>query len=208
MISCTGVCSYSLMPASSAARRSPGEKRRRKTAGPHLLAVEKTHARSDLRRHGRGLPQSAFLPGVDRGHDVAGRDVVAIDAPITDLVLDVTNRVVGKADELRRASLAEQHQQRRQVLADGRRQMAGVSAARAEAGEVAFEHDDIDPLPLQRQGGAQPGEAGTDDGDVGAEIGLERRLHVVRTRHPRADVQEVDRLFTLHGPSCRRPLAA
>ena len=123
------------------------------------------------------------------GHDVATRPVIAIDAMLADQSLDVADGGLGELHELGGARLAEEHEQRRQILADRRREMAGIAAARAEPGEVPLEHDDIDARALQRQGRGEPGVAGADDRNVGRNVAGDTGPQIGRGRDPRTDRQ-------------------
>ena len=149
---------------------------RRKPAGAHGGRLEEFQGRTDLAGDLGRTPEALLLLRVHDRHHVAGRRVVAVDGVLGEHGLRVAHAVVREADDRRRPLLAVHQQQRRQVLAYRRRQVAGVAAARAEPAELALEHDDVDARAPERERGGKPGEAAADDRDVGARLTGERRL--------------------------------
>ena len=105
-------------------------------------------------------------------------------------VLRVLDRLVRELHERLRPLLSEHPQQRRQVFADRRREMASVTAARARASEVSLQHEDVDTLLTERQRRRKTRVAGADDDDIRVLLSLKRRAGIIRLTKPGADLLE------------------
>jgi hypothetical protein len=128
-----------------------------------LATVELPNPRTE----GAGrLGRFAKLPlfsGVYPGDHVPVRHVVALDPVIQEHRFGELHRIAGEPDQRTSAIGAVRLQKRRQVLADRRRQVTGVSPACAESGVLALEHNHIDALSCEAHGRAQTGVTRSDD---------------------------------------------
>jgi hypothetical protein len=151
-----------------------------------LGRVEHPHRSAELARRSGSLLQPGALARVDAGQHVAGRHVVAVDPVVGDRRLDVLDGGLREADQGAPALAAVNAKQRRKVLADRRRQVAGVAPACAEARVVALEHHHVGAALSQRERRPQPRVAGADHDHVGLHGPLQRRPRVRRRVEPKA----------------------
>jgi len=149
--------------------QGPAQESPRQPALAHLARLDETQFRASAGR--APWPCAAATPAkVHHRHNVAARVVVAVDAVPSHQRLGVLDAVIGEAGELRGHVLAEQQVGGRQVLADGRREVACVASARAVAAEIALQDDGLDARFMQRERRREPGVATADDRDVGAQV--------------------------------------
>ena len=110
-----------------------------------------------------------------------------------DDVLGVLDRLVRELHERLRPFLPKHPQQRREVFADRRREMASVAAACARASEVSLEHEDVDALLTERQCRRKTRVAGANDDDICTLLSLKRSAGIIRLASPGADLLEWER---------------
>jgi hypothetical protein len=112
----------------------------RQTTLPHLAFREEAHPGAEPLRRFRGAAQAWLMLRMQAGEDVPIGGVVAVDAVLPDHLFGVLHGGVREAHQARSAFAPEEPQQGGDVLPDGRRQVAGVAAAGAGAGEVLLQN--------------------------------------------------------------------
>ncbi len=138
---------------------------RQRAVGMNAAVLQPLHhgvERADLGLRGCGV-ERAVLPQL------------GVDALRAAEVGDVLHRIFRGPDEADGLGFAEQPAQREE-LGRPRQQAAAVAPARTGAAEIALDDGDVERRValLRLDGGPQPGEAATDDADVGALCALQR----------------------------------
>ncbi len=162
----------------------------RDAARPHVGMVQVLCGRAELHPQLHALAQLFLLRGMDAGADHARGAVVAVDAMLGKLAFDVRHALVVEADDPGRLLAAHALEEQFVFQSLAADQVAGVASAGAEAGELALQDDDFRAPGGELQRGRQPGEAGADDHDVGADVALEPGLEVAGLFEPPADGPE------------------
>ncbi len=187
----TRVCSKRRTPAARAARRRPSTYRpgskvppassstpqQRNAGRPRSRISPSSTKRTPAPREAPSSAARRSLSccrGCTAREDVSARPVVAFDGVLLHHALGEADGGVGEADQRRGAPVTEEAQQRGQVLADGRRQMAGVAPAGASASKVGFEHDRFHACVAERQRRREARVARADDRHVGVELAPQR----------------------------------
>jgi len=111
---------------------------------------------------------------MNSGRDISRWPVITFDPQLCNELLNALDPVFGESDQLHGLILAEQHQQRGQIFADGRRQVASVSAACAETCEVGFDKRDVEALAPELESRREPSKTAADYCDVCASIRIKR----------------------------------
>jgi hypothetical protein len=142
---------------------------------PHGVTIEQAdrHAAADA-LHGRGL-DGAGVAVVIGGAERAVLAGVAGNAEAADQLKREDRRVVGKRDHARAEIGAEFGLDRVGVELQAGIELAAIIAGSAPARLARFQHDRLDALFGEMQGGREPGKAAADNRHGHAAVGLERR---------------------------------